>query len=339
MRTAKPEPILSAAERLGRISDGLKDAEERVNTTVRQPLGDDAWRGAASTAALARIDQVGKDVARSGDVVAQTGAQVRKFGDALAEAKVLVARADDMASGARLTIGPDGSVTIPSSQTEAEAEALKATGAEVHRMLGTAVTMASAADEACAGALAEAAQVGETAGIAMGSPLATAALTNGGDDRGLDVGNMDHLEEMAVDHVLQASLDDLFGPEVVDTISEEGVWAGVNEWWDQSLEDMTSVPDLSDLFESDGFDIGNMNHAEETVFDYGSGASPDDLFGPEVVDTISEEGVLAGVDEWWDQSWEDMTEIPDGLGNRWDDLSEGVEHFADDPVGTIGGLF
>jgi hypothetical protein len=319
LRVAEPGRVFRAAEQLNRITDGLQDAADRVNATVRRPLADGAWSGTASTAALAHIDRIGKDLAGTVETLGQTGQQVRRFADALADAKALVARADDIAGAARLTVGADGSITFPTSATpltEAEVQGLKAAGEEANRLLGKALKMAADADAACAGALATAVGAGEAAGAAVGSILTATGSPDGGGDGLWDrvTGAFDDPER---------DFDDSMLGSLVEQVSEgDSIW-----------EQLGLDPDQG------GFDIGNMTPLEEEAFDEVFDASPDELLGEEVVDTISEEGVWAGVEEWWDQSWEDTANVPDRISEGWDDLTEGLGDFADDPVGTIGGLF
>jgi hypothetical protein len=319
LRVAEPGRVFRAAESIGRIADGLRDAANGVNATIRRPLADGVWSGTASTAALAHIDRVGEDLAGTVETLGQTGQQVRRFAEALADAKALLARADDIAGAARLTIGADGSVTFPTFATpltETEAQDLKAAGEEAHRLLGKALTMAADADAACAGALATAAGAGEAAGAAAGSMLAATGSSDGGGDGLWDrvTGAFDDPER---------DFDDSMLGSVIEQVSEgDSIW-----------EQLGFDPDQG------GLDIGNMTPLEEEAFDETFGASPDELLGEEVVDTISEDGVWAGVEQWWDQSWEGAANVPDRISEGWDDLTEGLGDFADDPVGTIGGLF
>jgi hypothetical protein len=315
LRAADPARVFRAAERIARIRDGLKDAADRVNATVRQPIADGAWSGTASTAALGHIDKVGKELADATGVVGQAGQESRRFADTLADAKALVARADDIAGAARFTIGKDGSITFPTFDTpltEAEAQSLKAAGEEAHGLLSKALTITAQADAACASALAHPRGLGETVGAAMGSILAPAEGSPYGDGGG--GGNGDSLGDR---------LGALFDDPDVD--------------FDESL--LGDILDGDVWTDPDGFHLGDMSPMEEVAFDEVFGGSPDELLGEEVVDTVEEEGVWAGVEEWWDQSWEDTANIPDRMGEAWDDVTGGLEDFADDPVGTIGGLF
>jgi hypothetical protein len=58
----------------------------------------------------------------------------------------------------------------------------------------------------------------------------------------------------------------------------------------------------------------------------------DELFGEDVVDRVHEEGLSSLPDAVWDDFYEGATGIDDKI-------SDGLEDFADDPVGSITGAF
>jgi uncharacterized protein YukE len=318
LRAAQPERVFRAAEGINRIRDGLKDAAERIQATVRQPLAAGAWSGAASTAALAHFDRVGQEVAGSVETLGQAGKGVMRFADALADAKAMVARADDIAAVARLTVGQDGSITFPTFTTplsDAEAQSLKAAGEEAHQLLGKALTIAADADAACAGALAAASGASEATGAAMGSILTAAAPSSGG---GGDGGFWDDLG-----HTAGTLFDD---PET--DFQDETLFGGLFDgdiWRDPT--------------DGDGFHIGDMSAEEQWVveeaLDLPDGATLDDLVGEGVIDRIEDGGWREAPGAWWDSNWEAMGNVPEHLGESWDNFTEDAGDLWDSATGWL----
>jgi hypothetical protein len=317
LRAAQPQLLLEAVEGINRVRDALTNLGDRLRTAVRVPLAAGTWTGEASTAAERHVGRVEKDLADMIDTVGRVGNGVMRFADALVDAQSLVAKADAIAARQRLQIGDDGSIHFPSFATpssDAEQISMRAAAEEAHRILGSALAIAAEADSACAGVLTSAGPLAGALGAAVGSALA--AGPSGGDGAGGGEGGpwntltglfddrSRDFDDSALGHLVEGWTDD-----------DRSIWE--RAWLDQ---DGPLDP------------FGELEPWEEELLDEAFGTTPDELFGSEVVETAHEDGVAAGIGEWWDQSWEDVTNVPDRIREGWND-------FTDDPVGTVTGLF
>ncbi|HEU5472664.1 MAG TPA: WXG100 family type VII secretion target [Actinophytocola sp.] len=312
IRAAQPERLAAAAEHLGRIRDGIADAGDRLDTGVAAPLTG-AWQGAAGTAALGHIADVRKELAADLDPVAEAGKAVLQFGDALTEAKRLVADADSVAAGAALRIGEDGSIHFPdfwAQLTAADQETVQSAARTAADLLTKALSVADGADAVCAGVLAAGAIPQQAA-----KPPPQGAGKVPGEDGG---GGLWGSVTGAVGDFLTFEGTDF------DNSMMGDVWGG---WTDSDRSIMERIW-LDDDGAMDPFDLEPWE--EEAFGETPLEASPTELFGEDAVQAAHEDGIAAGVDEWWDDSWEDIGNVPDRI-------SDGVGDFVDDPLGTVGG--
>lgn len=315
LRAARPDLLSSGFVRVGQIRDGLAEAGNRLRVDVGGSLAE-GWEGQASQAAQAHIERVQEELARTAERVTEAGRGLARFADAVAEAQELLASADNIAARARLTIGKDGSISFPASSSplsEADERAMRSAAGEAHDLVSRAVAVASKADAECATALA-AVGVSEPKpdGIESAGRALPGLIPSTGDEGG-DDSTFGSLWEHWTDSDLSI--------------------------WERVWTDPTGGTDW----------FGDLEQWEEDwISESPIGATPDELFGEEVVDRVHEEGLAALPDAMWDDWYESATELPGDLRDDWDNMWEdagglvedvggGLSDLADDPMGTVGG--